>query len=165
MFKFSLLDWKYPFQANLIQKGNIIWLRWNLVPRLVQICWIRRQCPFDLLWTEDTLFEKIWSKKIKLSIFYHCLSRSQNETYKKCQIFLFYIKNYKRKLKKTHSINCKNLSVQYEVDHVILPSSTLCMPLYAPVNNMLMFNFPSLIFIKVWLNCYLNYNVIAYVIT
>ena len=100
MFKFSLLGWKYPFRANLIQKGNIIWLRWNLVPRLVQICWIRWQCPFDVLWTENTLLEKIWSKKIKLSIFYHCLSCSQNETFKKCQIFLFYIKNYKRKLKK-----------------------------------------------------------------
>ena len=32
MFNFSLLDKKYPFWANLVQKGKTVWLRWNLVP-------------------------------------------------------------------------------------------------------------------------------------
>ena len=54
MFRFSLLDQKYPFWTNLIQKGKIVRLRWNLVPRLIGICWI-------WWWS---LCKAVWRKKI-----------------------------------------------------------------------------------------------------
>ena len=40
----SALDMKYPFPANLTQEIKIFCLRWNLVPRLIQIYWIRWWC-------------------------------------------------------------------------------------------------------------------------
>ena len=36
-FRFSALDWKYPFWANLVQKIKIVSLSWNLVPKLIRI--------------------------------------------------------------------------------------------------------------------------------
>ena len=42
VFTFSVLDQKYPFWPNLIQKVKIVLFRWNLIPRLIQIC--RIQC-------------------------------------------------------------------------------------------------------------------------
>ena len=63
--KFSLLGRKYLFWANLIQTSKIVWLRWNLVFTLIQICWIWWWCSFVLLWTWDILFRQTWSKKIK----------------------------------------------------------------------------------------------------
>ena len=41
-FKFSLLNRNYTFWLNLVRKETIVWLTWNLVPRLIQIC--RIQC-------------------------------------------------------------------------------------------------------------------------
>ena len=38
MFKFFLWHRKFPFWANSVQKPKIVWLRWDLVPRLIQIC-------------------------------------------------------------------------------------------------------------------------------
>ena len=35
-FTFSVLDQKYPFWANLVQKYKIVCLSWNLVPRLIR---------------------------------------------------------------------------------------------------------------------------------
>ena len=35
---FSVLDWKYPFTTNSIQKIKILFLSWNLVPTLIRIC-------------------------------------------------------------------------------------------------------------------------------
>ena len=28
------------FRANLVQKSKIVWLRWNFVPRIIQMYWI-----------------------------------------------------------------------------------------------------------------------------
>ena len=38
IFTFSVLDWKYPFWENLVQKIKIISLSWNLEPKLIWIC-------------------------------------------------------------------------------------------------------------------------------
>ena len=35
---FPVLDQKYPFWANLVQKIKIVSFSWNLVPRLIWIC-------------------------------------------------------------------------------------------------------------------------------
>ena len=47
MFTFSVLDRKYSFWANLVQKSKIVSLSWNLVPRLTWIC--RIQWSFSFL--------------------------------------------------------------------------------------------------------------------
>ena len=41
MLTFSVLDRKYPFQADLAQKIKTASLNWNLVPNLIQICGIQ----------------------------------------------------------------------------------------------------------------------------
>ena len=41
VFAFSVLDWKYPFWANLVQKFEIVSLSQNLVLRLIWICSIQ----------------------------------------------------------------------------------------------------------------------------
>ena len=41
---FSLLDRKYPFLVNLVQKFKFVALTWNLVPRLLRICKILWWC-------------------------------------------------------------------------------------------------------------------------
>ena len=41
VFTFSVLDWKYPSWANLVQKIKIISLTWNLVSWLIRICRIQ----------------------------------------------------------------------------------------------------------------------------
>ena len=38
MFNFSIVDWKYSFWDNLVQKFKILCLRWNFVHRLNRIC-------------------------------------------------------------------------------------------------------------------------------
>ena len=43
-FKFFISDQKYTFWANLVQKIKIVSLRWNLVPRIIQIWRIQWQC-------------------------------------------------------------------------------------------------------------------------
>ena len=52
MFICPLLDQRCPFRTNWVQKINIVWNqhylkwheRWNLIPRLILICWIRLWC-------------------------------------------------------------------------------------------------------------------------
>ena len=39
---FSVIDWKYPFWANLVQKIKFVNLSWNLADRLIRIC--RNKC-------------------------------------------------------------------------------------------------------------------------
>ena len=57
MFTFSVLDWRHPFGANLVQKNKIVFLRWNLVLRPIQICWIWWWWwSFVLLWTRNIFF-------------------------------------------------------------------------------------------------------------
>ena len=41
IFDCIVLNWKYPFWVNLVQKGKIVGLRWYLVPKLIHICGIR----------------------------------------------------------------------------------------------------------------------------
>ena len=46
VFTFSVLDWKHPFWANLVQKIKIVSLSWNLVPRIIRIRRIQWGCSF-----------------------------------------------------------------------------------------------------------------------
>ena len=41
LFSFLIFERKYPFWRNLVQKVKIISWSWNLVPALIQICWIQ----------------------------------------------------------------------------------------------------------------------------
>ena len=59
-------DFFYPFWVNLAKKIKIVCLRWNSASRLIRKCWIRWWCLLFLLWTKNTLFQQIWSKKSKL---------------------------------------------------------------------------------------------------
>ena len=68
MFRFYLLDRKYPF-----------WTKWNLVARLLWIWWIRLFCSFLLFCTENTHFGQIRYAKTTLSIFCHGAWRSQKK--------------------------------------------------------------------------------------
>ena len=59
---------KYPFWKNLVPKFKIVWLKWNFVLRLIWICRIHWWCSLFSFSTGSTLFGKIWSKKIKLTV-------------------------------------------------------------------------------------------------
>ena len=65
MFNLSVLDWKYPFWVNLIQKMKIVSLSWNLVPILIQICIIQWWCSLFLFSTRNTFLGK-FGPKIKV---------------------------------------------------------------------------------------------------
>ena len=56
MFIPSVLDRKYPFWANLVQKIKVVSLRWNLVPRLIQICKIQWWCSIFLFYNRNSFF-------------------------------------------------------------------------------------------------------------
>ena len=49
---------QYTSWADLVWKIPIVYLRWNLIPRLIQICWIWWSCLYILLWTANTLLSK-----------------------------------------------------------------------------------------------------------
>ena len=66
MFTFYVFHWKYSFQANLVQKIKIFTLSWNLVPRLIWICWFNSEIHFFLFSTENILYKQICSKNSKL---------------------------------------------------------------------------------------------------
>ena len=53
---FSVLDWKYTFWANLAPKFKILYLKWNLVPRLIWICKIQWWYSLFLFLMGNTLF-------------------------------------------------------------------------------------------------------------
>ena len=59
---FSVLDRKYPFWRNLVQKIKIVSLSWNLVPRLIRICIIQHWCFLFLFSAENTFLVKCGSK-------------------------------------------------------------------------------------------------------
>ena len=67
VFTFSVLNRKYTFWANLVQKIKIVSLNWNLVPRLIRIYNIQWWYHFFLFWSGNNLFGQVWSKKSKLS--------------------------------------------------------------------------------------------------
>ena len=62
MFNFFVFDWKYPFWANLVQKVKIISWSWNLVARLIWICWIQWCCSLFSFLAGSALLGQIWSK-------------------------------------------------------------------------------------------------------
>ena len=68
----------WPKITNFCRFGPIttVFLRWNLASKLIRAWWIQWWCPFDLFWTENTLFSHAWSKKIKIV----CLRRKSLST-------------------------------------------------------------------------------------
>ena len=63
MLSFSILDWKYSFWGNLVQKIEFASLSWNLVPRQIWTCWIQWCFSLSPLLTGNNLFGYIWCKK------------------------------------------------------------------------------------------------------
>ena len=84
IFTFYIFGWKYPVWDNVVQKIKIVSLRWNLIPRLIRICWIKWCC---LFLTRNTLLGQIWSK---LSIFTVCFVSDQ-----KCSFWENLVQNVK----------------------------------------------------------------------
>ena len=67
MFTFSVLDWKYPFWANLVENTKTVCLRWNLNARLIPVWWIRKWC--SLFFVSDWNYP-FWSNLVqKLKLF------------------------------------------------------------------------------------------------
>ena len=55
-----------PFIDNLANKSKIVSLWQNVISRLIQVCQIRWWLSLHLFWTENILFAKTLSKKIKI---------------------------------------------------------------------------------------------------
>ena len=70
MFIFFVFDRKYPFWANLVQKVKIISWSWNLVARLIRICWIQWCCSLFSFLTGSALLGQIWSKLSIFTVFF-----------------------------------------------------------------------------------------------
>ena len=62
VFTFSVLDWKHPFWANLLQKIKIVTLSWNVVPRLIQICRIHWWCSYFPFYLGNSFLGKFGPK-------------------------------------------------------------------------------------------------------
>ena len=58
MFTFFIFGWKYPVWDNLVQKFKIVSLRWNLIPKLIQICRIQWYCSVFCFRTETAFLGK-----------------------------------------------------------------------------------------------------------
>ena len=65
IFTFSVFWPGLPFRTNLLTKFKIVCFKWNLIPRLIQICRIQWWCSLSLLLTRNTLFGQIWSGEKK----------------------------------------------------------------------------------------------------
>ena len=70
LFTFFVFEWKYLYCANLVQKVTIISWSWNLVPRLIRICWIQWCCSVFSFLTGNSLLGQIWSKLLYLQFFF-----------------------------------------------------------------------------------------------
>ena len=55
---FSVLDWKYHFWTNLVQKIKIVSLSWTLASRLIWVSRIQWWFSLFLFYTRNTLFSK-----------------------------------------------------------------------------------------------------------
>ena len=66
MFTFFVFGRKYSVWDIAVQKIEIDNLRWNLIPRLIRICWIQWCCSLFSFLTGNVFLGQIWSK---LSIF------------------------------------------------------------------------------------------------
>ena len=65
MFTFPLIDWKYLFSVNLVQKNQNCCFEMKFRPRLNSICRIQWQCLPFLFQTRKSLSWQIWSRKSK----------------------------------------------------------------------------------------------------
>ena len=61
---------KYPVWDNVVQKIKIVSLRWNLIPRLIRICWIQWCCSLFSFLTGNALLGQIWSKLSIFTVFF-----------------------------------------------------------------------------------------------
>ena len=68
LFTFFVFDRKYSFWPNLVQIVNIVSLRWNLIPTIMQISRIQWRYSLFSFLIKNSLFGQIWSKKSELSI-------------------------------------------------------------------------------------------------
>ena len=73
VFTYSVLERKYTFRANLVQKIKIICLRSTLTSRLIRICY------FFCFGLKIPCFGQSWSTKSKLSVWDEtwCLDKSK----------------------------------------------------------------------------------------
>ena len=62
VFTLFVLDWKYSFWTNLVQKIKIVSLSWNLEVTLIRICRIQWWYSLFSFLTGDTLFGKLGLK-------------------------------------------------------------------------------------------------------
>ena len=94
VFTFSVLDRKYHFKANLVQKFKIVSSSWNLVSKLIRICRIQWWCSLFLPGNGNTVFRQIWPKnqdyqfKLKFGLRLTNLCRIQW----RCPLFPFILK-------------------------------------------------------------------------
>ena len=70
IFTFYIFGWKYPVWDNVVQKIKIVSLRWNLIPRLIRICWIQWCCSLFSFLTGSALLGQIWSKLSIFTVFF-----------------------------------------------------------------------------------------------
>ena len=56
LLTFFVFDQKYPFWENLVQQMKIVSLRYNLIPRLIQICRIKCRYSLFLFSIRNALF-------------------------------------------------------------------------------------------------------------
>ena len=76
MFTLSVFNRKHSFWANLFPKFKIVYLKWKLVPKLIQICKIQWWCPLVLFLTENILFWANLVQKTKtISFSWNLLTR------------------------------------------------------------------------------------------
>ena len=68
LFTFSVLDQKYPFCKNFVQKNKIVSVTSNLVLRLIWICKLNIAVHFFLFSIRNTLFGYVFPKNSKLSV-------------------------------------------------------------------------------------------------
>ena len=106
LFTFSILEWKHPFWANLVQKIKIVSLSWNLVPTLIRISRIQWWCSFFSILDRKHPFWANLVQKVKIvSLSWNLVARLIRicRIQWRCSLFLFYSGNthfsYESKLK------------------------------------------------------------------
>ena len=69
MFTFFVFGRKHPVWDNLVQIIKLVSFRWNLIPRLIQICWIQWCCSLFPFLTGNALLGQIFSKLSRFTVF------------------------------------------------------------------------------------------------
>ena len=64
VFIFSVFNWKYSFQANVVPKIKNVCGRWNLITRRIWICRIHWWCVLILFSSRNTLFAEFGHKNL-----------------------------------------------------------------------------------------------------